>query len=388
MSEYFLLFCSALVSRLVNLLGRFRGARPERVLVVRLDHVGDVLLATPALRALHDGLPEAPIDVLVASGSSAVLEGNRSVNQLIHYDSGRYRRGGRASESVGDGRPRRRGALSAVREVARGNYTTIVELRGDWWTLLLPFLSGASRRVDRGSVRIGQWFARRIAGAGQVRGSLHEVETNLEVVRPLLKGATHARPTTEVAVAQTARDSLAEKLASVGVEKAAPWVCIHPGASWKPRAWRAERFADIADWIQEHYHAQVLVVGSADERDLEAAVRAKVKGRGAFWLAGALTWAELAALFEKARLFIGNDSGPAHLAAACGTPSVVLFGPQEPGRFRPWSARSVVLHHRVHCCPCRQTVCVHPENPCVNLIEVGEVQNHVRQLLGPPESFR
>ena len=385
MSEYFLLFCSAIVSRLVNLLGRFRGARRARVLVVKLDHVGDVILATPALRVLRDALPEAPIDALVAPGSRAVLEGNRSVNRILVYDSGRYRRGGMSGGS--SGRESRQSAFSVMRDVARGNYTTIVELRGDGWTLLLPFLSGASRRVDRGSVRVGQWFARRLTRAGRGRKPLHEVETNLEVVRPLVKTMPET-PAAEIVVAQAARDSLGEKLAAVGAAVSEPWVCLHPGASWRPRAWRAERFADIADWIQEHYHAQVLVVGSADERDVEAVMRARVKGRRAFWLAGALSWAELAALLERARLFIGNDSGPAHLAAACGIPSVVLFGPQEPGRFRPWSARSVVLHHRVHCCPCRQTVCVYPENPCVNRIEIGEVEAQVRQLLGPPESFR
>lgn len=381
MSEYLLLLCSALVSRWVNLFGGFGRARPARILVVKLDHAGDVILATPALRALRDSAPEVPIDVLIASGSSVVLEGNRSVARTLVYDSRRYRRGG-------DRKPGERGGFGAMRQVARGGYTTIVELRGDWWTLLLPFLAGANRRVDRGSVRVGQWFARRFTRAGRARDQLHEVETNLEVVRPLLHGSLAEGPAAEYVLSQPSSDTLAEKLHGLGVATEAPLVCVHPGASWRPRAWRPERFADVADWIQEHYHALILFVGSADERDIEAAVRAKVKGRRAFWLAGALTWAELAALLARSRLFIGNDSGPAHLAAACGVPSVVLFGPQEPVRFRPWSERSIVLHHRVHCCPCRQNVCVHPENPCVNLIEVGEVQAQVRQLLGPPESFR
>jgi ADP-heptose:LPS heptosyltransferase len=381
LSEYLLLLCSALVSRWTNLFGSFGRARPARILVVKLDHVGDVILATPALRALRDAAPEVPIEVLIASGSGVVLEGNRSVDRILVYDSRRYRRGG-------DRKPGEPGGFEAMRQVARGGYTSIVELRGDWWTLLLPFLAGANRRVDRGSVRVGQWFARRFTRAGRARDQLHEVETNLEIVRPLLHGRRPERPAAEYVLSQPARDTLAEKLHGLGVATEAPLVCVHAGASWRPRAWRPERFADVADWIQEHYHALILFVGSADERDIEAAVRAKVKGRRAFWLAGALTWAELAALLARSRLFIGNDSGPAHLAAACGIPSVVLFGPQEPGRFRPWSERSIVLHHRVHCCPCRQTVCVHPENPCVNLIEVAEVQAQVRQLLGPPESFR
>jgi predicted lipopolysaccharide heptosyltransferase III len=381
MSEYLLLLCSAFVSGVVNVLGRFRRPRAPRVLVVKLDHVGDVILASPAIRALREARPQDPIDVLIASGSSVALEGNQCIERILHYDSPRYRR----SRGRVPGEP---SALQVIRVVASGRYSTIVELRGDWWTLLLPFLAGASRRVDKGSVRLGDWIARRVTSAQRVRPPLHEVETNLDVVRPLLGGRVPERPALEIFLTEPARASMVRKLEAVGVDFRTPIVFVHPGAAWRPRAWRPERFAAVADWIQEHYHAQVLFVGSSEEQDIEAAVRANAKGRRAFWLAGELTLQELAALLARARLFIGNDSGPAHVAAALGIPSVVLFGPQEPGRFRPWSERSIVLHHRVHCCPCRQVVCVHPENPCVNLIELEEVKAHVRRILGPSESFR
>jgi heptosyltransferase-2/heptosyltransferase-3 len=343
-------------------------------------------MATPAIRDLHEALPGVPIDALVARGSAAALEGNPAVARILHYDSPRYRRDSAPASEA-------RGGFHAMREVARGRYTTIVELRGDGWTLLLPFLTGATRRVDRGSVRMGHWFRRRLRRSRHPRGQLHEVETNLEIVRPLLSATrpgpvTPGSPATEVAVTAPARDSLRSKLVEAGADPDAPMVCIHPGAAWRPRAWRPERFAAVADWVQETYHSQVLFVGSTEEKDVQASVRAKVQGRRAFWLAGALTWQELTALLARARLFIGNDSGPAHLAAACGVPSVVLFGPQEPDRFRPWSERSIVLHHRVHCCPCRQVTCLYPENPCVNLIEIEEVQAETRRLLGPPESSR
>jgi len=379
-SEYVLFLASALVSRAVNLFGRIRGAaRAPRVLVVKLDHVGDVLLATPAIRALREAHPEIPIDVLVAKGSTPVLEGNPAVTRILHYESRRFRRGG-------ERKPGEPGGFAAMRAIARGGYTTIVELRGDGWTLLLPFLAGARRRVDRGSVRIRSWFARRLTSAGRARGPLHEVETNLEIVRPLLGGASTGPARTEVHVSASARDSLHRKLASAGVDPGAPWICVHPAASWRPRAWRPERFAAIADWLQDQYHSQVLFVGSSEEKDVEAEVRARVKGRRAFWLAGALTWQELAALLERSRLFIGNDSGPAHLAAAAGAPTVALFGATDHRRFRPWSDRTVVLHHRVHCWPCRQTVCLYPENPCVNRIDIDEVQAEVRRILGPPQA--
>jgi ADP-heptose:LPS heptosyltransferase len=123
-------------------------------------------------------------------------------------------------------------------------------------------------------------------------------------------------------------------------------------------------------------------VGVADERDIERTMRAGVRGARVAWLFGVLSLPEIAALLRAARLLIGNDSGLAHLAAACGTPVIALFGPQDPRRFAPWSARTRTLHHPVPCFPCDQTICVRPELPCVNLIEVAEVEAAARATLG------
>ena len=378
MSEYLLILASALVSGVISLAGRFRRRSPERVLVVKLDHAGDVVLATPAIRALREALPNARIDALVAPGSRFIVQGNPRLTALHVYDSGRYRRGAKP------GSPADRGPIAVLTDVARSRYDTIVELRGDWWTLLLPFLCGASRRLDRGTVRLRDWIGRRRPGAKASRAPIHEVETNLEIVRPLTgpAQAEDARP--ELFPSAKAREGARQALRAAGADPDAPIVCLHPGASWRPRAWRPERFGAVADWIQEHYHAQVVTVGSADEGDIEAAVRASSSGGRGFWLAGALSREEVVALIAGSSLFVGNDSGLAHIAAACGVPSVVLFGPQNPSRFRPWAARSLVLHHPVPCYPCRQIRCVRPESPCVNLIDVEEVKSRVIELLGPP----
>jgi ADP-heptose:LPS heptosyltransferase len=261
-----------------------------------------------------------------------------------------------------------------------------VELRGDGATLLLPFRTGARRRVDRGTVRLRDWLVRRV---DRDRPPLHEVETNLAIVRPLLgrAGAARARDATperaplEIHSAPDAAESLARKLESAGVSPREPIVCVHAGASWRPRAWDPARFAAVAEWMVAHYHAQVVFVGSEDERDIEASVRANIKGGRVFWLSGAISWDELHALLARSALFLGNDSGPAHLAAAAGVPSVVLFGPQDPRRFGPWSARTIVLHHPAPCWPCAQTRCVRPEAPCVNDIPVGEVTAAIARLL-------
>jgi predicted lipopolysaccharide heptosyltransferase III len=379
MNEYALLAASAAISATVNALGAVRGAAGgslRRVLVVKLDHLGDVVTATPALRALRDAYPAAHIDLLVAPTVAALFEGGPLANRVLTYDSPRYRRGAA---------PLERASLRALRGE---RYDVIVELRGDWRTLLLPLRVGAIRRLDRGTVRVRDWLRRRLRKHSVVPHQTHEVEANYEVVRPLLGGgALPSPPATEVHVSFPAHESLEWRLAEADVDPRRPIVVIHPGAFWRPRAWLPDRFAAMADWVAEHYDAQVVLIGSADEQDVEAAVRSRVGKARALSMFGTLTLPELAALLTRSTLLIGNDSGIAHLAAACGTPTVALFGPQDPRRFRPWSDKAIALHHPVPCFPCTQIRCVRPELPCVNLIEISEVQAAVQRLLGAPVSL-
>lgn len=372
MNEPALLAASALVSAVVNLAAIGRRGPPRRILVVKIDHLGDVITATPALRALRDAHPDAEIDLLLHPSVAPLFEGSPLATRVLAYASPRYGRSGEVpATAVGPPVP------------SGARYDTIIELRGDGRTLALPFRVGATRRLDRGSARLRDWLERRL-GAG--RPPLHEVEANLAIVRPLLGARSEAAPPrVEAHVPPAARASLAKRLAEAGVAEHRPIVVVHPGASWRPRAWRPERFAAIADRIGAHYDAQVVYVGSAGERDVEAAVRSHASGK-ALAMFGTLSIPEVAALLQRSRLLIGNDSGIAHLAAACGTPVVALFGPQDPRRFRPWAdpERAIVLHHRVSCFPCFQVRCVRPELPCVNLIEIAEVEAAARALLGPP----
>jgi ADP-heptose:LPS heptosyltransferase len=208
----------------------------------------------------------------------------------------------------------------------------------------------------------------------------HEVETNLAVVRPLLNGRP-APDRVEIFVTDEERRAARDRLRTSGVDPdGRALVVLHPGASWRPRAWRAERFADVARSIRARHGAAIAFVGSLEEADLETALRARAPDLPAAYVFGAPLRVTLA-LIAEAALFIGNDSGLAHAAAASGTPVVALYGPQDPRRFRPWTSRAVVLHKPVPCFPCAQTRCVQPELPCVNLNTVEEVNAAATRLL-------
>jgi ADP-heptose:LPS heptosyltransferase len=209
---------------------------------------------------------------------------------------------------------------------------------------------------------------------------LHEVETNLTVVGPLVHfpGALPAR--VEVFVGENERAAVAGRLRALGVPDGAAVVTIHPGASWKPRAWRPESFAEVARQLLGRYPVHICFVGGPDDNEIADRLRAILPDRRTHFLFDS-PLPETTGLIERSALFIGNDSGIAHIAAACGTPVIALYGPQDPRRFRPWSERSVVLHKPVPCFPCSQTVCVIPENPCVNLITVEEVVRSAEAVL-------
>jgi ADP-heptose:LPS heptosyltransferase len=184
----------------------------------------------------------------------------------------------------------------------------------------------------------------------------------------------------EIFIPESDRAVLASKLAGLGIQQDALVVSIHPGASWRPKAWYPERFAEVARQLIEKHSAEVFFVGGREDCDIAERLRALVPGPHAHFALGS-SLGETAALIHRSRLFVGNDGGPAHIAAACGTPVVALFGPADPRRFRPWSETAVALHKPVHCFPCRQTTCVHPELPCVNLISVEDVMERAETFL-------
>lgn len=383
MNEYRLFALSALRTWFTNALGRHspRYESPRRVLVVKLDHLGDLLLATPALRALRESRPEVPIDAVVHPASAVLLEGGPLVDRVFRYDSPRFRRGA-VRGSGGDLESR----TALLRGLAQESYDWVIELRGDEWTAgpLLRALQPV-RRFDRGTVRIRDWFSRR---TGRLRGRrpappLHEIDTNLEIVRPALSRwpdtpAAEAPPWPHAALEleRTAREI------APTFDPSRPYAVIQLGATWGPRAWRAERFGAVAAALRAAYDASIVVLGAAEDAPLRASYESGGGPAESAFFFGSLPIPAIGALLRRAALFVGSDGGMAHLAAACGTPSLVLFGPQSPARFAPRGSEIIVLHRAVDCFPCAQVVCVKPENPCVNLTTIEEAVAAAKRLWG------
>lgn len=331
------------------------------ILLVRLYFIGDVLLSTPVVNALKTAFPDARLSVLIKKRARAVLEANPFVDEIIEYDAvTRYHS------------PVWMASLAA--RLRRARFDLAVDLTGDLRSSWLLFAADPGFRVGFNHAGCGFLLDRSIP----YRSTGHAVDHLLDSVRAV--GASPADPMPRMYVTDEERASARSLLASRGIA-AAPFIALSPGANWEFRRWPVERFGALAALARERHGLVSVVTGSPSDAPLAEAVVRESRGT-AVSLAGLTDLRTLAAVFGLARAFVGNDSGPMHIAASQGTPVVALFGQNTPVRFGPRGAPSRVLWSRYPCCPCDQKRCRRPDDPCMAAISVGEAAAALAELLG------
>lgn len=405
---------------------------PRRILVAQLDHMGDAVLSSPLFPRLRAAYPEARIEVLASPSNLAVFLADPHVDEVILAERSWFERV-----------PGRWAMLPAVWELGWSlrarRYDLGIDVRGDVLTVLVLALAGIPRRagwaMGGGSFLlsdVASWIPgrhevlSRLALLEQI--GLKDVETPRVVVYPSdedrvavsrrlaeawpesiarRRGGTRARrslertmPRSSPGRATTARPSLA----APEIHRDAPTRRFEREQSWEwndPDWLHAGRFGEDAPllvahvgagtlakrWPRRHWHTllawllrdgwRVVVVGGAEDAD--AVVDLPVHHRLRDWT-GRLALTQTAALLERADLFVGADSGPAHLAACAGVPSVVLFsGTNQARQWRPWSRRSLVIRHKVSCRPCHQKVCPLADHPCMSGLTPDRVYRALRR---------
>ncbi len=178
------------------------------------------------------------------------------------------------------------------------------------------------------------------------------------------------------------RTKVHEFLVRSGYRETHPLVVIHPFAGWEYRRWPLSRYAVVAQEMIKRYSAWVAFIGTGEESWKMQEYRKAFPQIDAIPCFESSDTGALAALLARAGLFIGNDSGPLHLASALGIPTVGLFGPASPSLTGPRTRKDTCLFHQVECSPCNQLKCIRPEDPCINLITMEEVLGAVQSILG------
>jgi heptosyltransferase-2 len=346
----------------------------ERVLVIRHRAAGDLLLTTPALRALREGLPGAEIDVLAARGMGALLEGNRDVDRVLTFD-----RRSLASQAL------------LYARLARGGYTMVLDLVSNPRSAFLAALTRARLRAGYDIPGRSWAYTLRVPRepmGGDGRPLLrYAPEAALDVVRAI--GIPARGTDLRFTVSETARAFLSRWLDSVASETAGkPLAACLPAGSWPAKTWIPERFAATMDALAGEV-VPVWIWGPG-EREAVDAVRGLM--RAPSLLAPPTGWQELGALLERCALFVGNDSGPKHVAVALGTPTVTIFGPTHPATWHPPRGPHVAVEAEgLDCLHCNANRCPLPGDRhlrCMRDVTAERVAAAARDLLRDGASRR
>lgn len=350
-----------------------------RLLVVRPDHLGDVLLAGPALARLRTVLPDAHITLLVGPWSHAVAELLPGADLVLTAPFPAFARGPKPGLVA-----RYRPLVATARQLRADRFDAALVLRDDdWWSAWLVALAGIPVRIghDHGAARPFLTDAlpspaapRHVAGA-----SLALVDAALGDPRP--PGGPERDPL-RILVRDEDRRA-ADALLPPAARR--PPIAVHPGSGSPVKRWPAEDWGEVARALTDP-DEPVVLTGGPGEAPLTAAVARRL-GRPVVDLTGRTDVATLAAVFAACRLVLGPDSGPLHLAVAVGTPTVHLYGPADPLRFGPWGPahRHAVLASDLPCAPCGRLDWPTPEDhPCVRLLSPQAVLAAARRLLPNP----
>ena len=347
----------------------------KRILIVRPDHLGDLLLTTPAIRLIKRQRPELGIHVLCGEWCADLLADFKEVDQVLTLPFPGFRRGAAGATPYAL-------ALQSARKLRRIGYDSAIIMRPDhWWGALLAKLAGIRQRIgyDQPGVAPFLTVARRLAHQ-------HVVEQNLRLAEAFTGNAARGAIQLDLPLRTEDGEIIDAQLAALGIAAGAPIICIHPGSGAASKVWRAEMWAAVADALARDYEARVVFTGTANERALIAEVAAEMNAE-ANNIAGATSIGQLAALYRRALIVLGPDSGAMHIAAAVKTSTVALFGPADPIEFAPWGdrRRQAVVTAAIACRPCRilDWRGDNPDyHPCVSDITVEQVLVAAREVMG------
>jgi ADP-heptose:LPS heptosyltransferase len=377
---------------------RGRREQPQEpcILLIRPDHLGDLVLTTPVLAALRQQAPHARITMMVGPWSSEVVARHPAVDRLITCPFPGFQR--TAQHPLAPYTLLLRTAL----QLRRGRYDLAINLRPDfWWGAALLYLAQIPCRVGY-ALQPGLPF---LTHALPFPPAEHATVSNLRLLSaalqalnmpPLDEPYTPARYPLQFTPTEQEQQWAAEGLAAASIDVATPVVVIHPGTGAPVKLWRTEAWANCARYMMTDAtlptRARVIFTGSERERPmLKEIVSAIGKVPWEPLILTDISVGQLAALLWRARLVLGVDSGPLHLAVAQNTPTIHIFGPTDARIFGPWGSpeEHIVIASTQRCPTCPAIPCGRLDfsadelaaHPCVRVVPEKRVEEAIRALL-------
>jgi len=336
-------------------------SRPKRILIVRTDRLGDVVLTLPVLPLLRSCYPDAHLAMLLNRYTGEIVEGNPYLNELIWYDRG------------GEPVPFR----EMCRELRTGRFDAAVVVYPRFRLACLMACAGIPIRVGTGYRYYSVLFNRRVFEHRRVAAK-HEAEYNIGLIRELGCTASGA-PEFRIEIPEEARKAVRPYVVAAHGKNI---VVLHPGSGGSAREWPASSFGALAKTLLKRGDVEILVTGTGIEQQAVEHVVSMAGGKPVSLL-GKLAVKELAALLESASLFVGNSTGPIHIAAAVGTPVVGLYPQHAAMSARRWGPWTLKKHVFAPDKPgdCKDCQAVHTACECMSSIPVDHVVTAANDLL-------
>jgi lipopolysaccharide heptosyltransferase II len=346
-----------------------RWSDAKRILCVRLDTLGDVLMTTPAIRALKESRPDREVTLLTSTVGAAGARLVPEIDDILIYDAPwmNHRADPRLDRAIVEQIRSRRFDAAVLFNVYSQNIWAAAML---CHLAEIPLRLGYSRENPYGLLT--DW-APELEPPRFVR---HEVQRQLELVQRIGCNTWDAR--LSLSVSDQARSGIDQRLRDSGVDPSGPWVVVHPGSRAASRRYPEERFAATADTLAGEHGWQICFTGDAQEEPLIETIRGEMNSASVS-LAGSLDLEQFAALIQATPLLITNNTGPAHIAAALGTPQVVLYALTNT-QHMPWHAPARVLRHDVPCRNCYRSECPEGHHDCLRQIPAEDVVQAARAM--------
>ncbi len=339
---------------------QIREYQPRKILIRATNWIGDAIMTTPAVRTIRQNFPKAEISILVHPWVADVFSASPYIDRIIPYQK----------RSVHSGLS---GMRRLSRELRRQNFDLAILLQNAFEAALIVKLAGIPLRLGYSRDCRGILLSHAI-GLKKQRKKIHQVH----YYQRLLTDAGFKLGPDELflQVSQADRDSAARFLNS----QEGPLIGLNPGAAYGPaKRWPAEKYADLAHMVEQKYQARVMVFGTNDDRQAAAVIARRCKE--IIDLTGRTTLAEAMALIDQCQVFVTNDSGLMHVAAALKTPLAAIFGSTNPVTTGPFSENNIILRQPLPCSPCMETHCRQNNFACMENIGVEDVLTAVDVLL-------
>ncbi len=353
-----------------------RRTETERILLIRPDHLGDVLLSTPAIQTLRTACPNAEIHALVGPWAAEVVANFDALDVVITLSFPGFSRVPQANW-----RSPYEQVFRSASQLRRIGYSAAIIMRPDhWWGALLTRLAGIPKRIgyDRDDTRL--FINERIPYQYE-----HAVLQSMRLVAAFTGSETDQNVGLEFNVRPEDDYWVQGYLEEWALEAGDRLLAIHPGSGTWVKRWEESRWAVVADALHEQLGVQIIFTGADHELPMVSQIVAQMKHTPTL-MVGDASIGQLAALYKRCVAVLGPDSGPLHLAASVGTGTVTLFGPADPTEFGPWGPpeRHVIVTSNIGCRPCRviDWGSDDPANhPCVRDITIERVLEAARRVV-------